>query len=101
MQRWRQRHGNERLQEEEEAYETKALENSIYKICDLLAVGFGDAGAEVIAENMRRQGDLDPMVPGKLTVAIFGFCDIRNFTDATGACGGVGAFENMREMVCG
>lgn len=23
------------------------------------------------------------MIPGKKTVAIYGFCDIRNFTDAT------------------
>lgn len=65
-------------------YETQVLEKSIYKICDLLAVGFGDAGAEVIAENMKSQGDLDPMVPGQLTAGVFGFCDIRNFTDTTG-----------------
>jgi hypothetical protein len=40
----------------------------VFKICALLAVGFGDAGAEVIAENMREGGDLNPMVPGKRTV---------------------------------
>lgn len=28
-------------------------------------------------------GDVDPMIPGKKMMAIFGFCDIRNFTDAT------------------
>lgn len=33
--------------------ETRILENSINKICSLLAVGFGDAGAEVIANNIR------------------------------------------------
>jgi class 3 adenylate cyclase len=32
---------------------------------------------------MGRGGDVDPMVPGIKVVAIFGFCDIRNFTDAT------------------
>lgn len=53
------------------------------KICSLLAVGFGDAGAEVIAENMKKAGALDPMVPGRKMVAIFGFCDIRQFTDTT------------------
>jgi hypothetical protein len=37
----------------------------------------------VIAENIRKEGDINPMVPGKKTVAIFGFCDIRRFTDAT------------------
>ena len=32
---------------------------------------------------MSRGGEVDPMIPGKKIMAIFGFCDIRNFTDAT------------------
>lgn len=40
-------------------------------------------GSEIIAINMGRQGDVDPMIPGKKKCAIYGFCDIRNFTDAT------------------
>ena len=28
-------------------------------------------------------GEVDPMIPGKKILAVFGFCDIRNFTDAT------------------
>ena len=28
-------------------------------------------------------GSVDPMIPGKKVVAVFGFCDIRNFTDTT------------------
>lgn len=28
-------------------------------------------------------GEVDPMLPGKKMMAVFGFCDIRNFTDAT------------------
>ena len=32
---------------------------------------------------MAKGGDVDPMLPGKKKYAIFGFCDIRNFTDAT------------------
>lgn len=63
--------------------ETRILENSINKICSLLAVGFGDAGAEVIANNIRSGGDLNPMIPGNKVMAVFGFCDIRNFTDTT------------------
>lgn len=63
--------------------ETRILENSINKICSLLAVGFGDAGAEVIANNIRSAGDLNPMIPGNKVMAVFGFCDIRNFTDTT------------------
>ena len=71
-------------------------------------VGFGEAGAEVIANNIksgeqaaclvgmpkgigsvatgdpcRAGGDLDPMVPGQRVAAIFGFCDIRAFTGGT------------------
>ena len=63
--------------------ETRVLENSIAKICSLLSVGFGEAGAEVIADNIKSGGDLNPMVPGRKVRAIFGFCDIRSFTDAT------------------
>lgn len=32
---------------------------------------------------MAKSGDIDPMLPGKRKWAIYGFCDIRNFTDAT------------------
>jgi len=64
-------------------YETTILEKTIVKIGALLALGFGEAGAEIVAKNMQRGGDVDPMIPGKKIVAIFGFCDIRNFTDAT------------------
>lgn len=69
--------------DEEDQMETRLLENSISRICSLLAVGFGDAGSEIIAENMKRGGAIDPMIPGKKMVAIFGFCDIRQFTDTT------------------
>lgn len=48
-----------------------------------LPVPLTTSGAEVIAENIRREGDINPMVPGRKMVAIFGFCDIRRFTDAT------------------
>jgi len=64
-------------------FETKFLDKTFTKMCQLMVVGFGDAGAEIIAENLGKGGDLDPMIPGKKMVAIFGFCDIRCFTDAT------------------
>ena len=57
--------------------ETGILESLLIKIGALLAVGFG----EIIASNMRKGGEVDPMIPGKKCLAIFGFCDIRNFTD--------------------
>ena len=30
-----------------------------------------------------KANSVDPMLPGEKMVCIFGFCDIRNFTDAT------------------
>ncbi len=66
-----------------EVMETKLLEQTIVKIGSLLALGFGEAGSKIIAENMKGSGDVDPMLPGQKIMAIFGFCDIRNFTDAT------------------
>lgn len=32
---------------------------------------------------MAKGGDVDPMMAGKRKCAVFGFCDIRSFTDAT------------------
>ena len=68
---------------EEDTFETRILELSINKICALMALGFGEAGAAIIAENMRTGGAINPMIPGRKVMAIFGFCDIRNFTAAT------------------
>jgi class 3 adenylate cyclase len=59
------------------------LEDTILKIGVLLALGFGEAGTAIIAQNMEKGGDVDPMVRGEKMIAIFGFCDIRNFTDTT------------------
>ena len=78
--------------------ETNILEKLIIKIGALLALGFGEAGSEIIAENMKnsgnfyifwiqnfsiKAGEIDPFMSGKKILAVFGFCDIRNFTDAT------------------
>ena len=64
-------------------YETIILEQTIIKIGALLAIGFGEAGSNIIAENMEKSGEVNPMLPGKKCVAFFGFCDIRQFTDTT------------------
>jgi len=64
-------------------YETTILEKTILKLGALLALGFGEAGSNIIAQNMSKNGDVDPMIPGRKVMAIFGFCDIRQFTDAT------------------
>ena len=59
------------------------LEQTIVKVGALLALGFGEAGVKIISDNMGHTGDVDPMIPGNKVVAIFGFCDIRQFTDTT------------------
>ena len=61
-------------------YETAIIEKAIIKIGTLLALGFGDAGSEIIGHNMAQGGDVDPMLSGQKKVCIYGFCDIRNFT---------------------
>ena len=53
------------------------------KIGSLLVVGFGEAGSEIIAKNIEAHGAINPVLSGTKMIAIFGFCDIRNFTDAT------------------
>ncbi|OMJ87200.1 hypothetical protein SteCoe_11124 [Stentor coeruleus] len=74
----------ENKKEHEEPMETVILETTLNKIGALLALGFGEAGSEIIATNMQKGGgEVDPMIPGKKTHCIFGFCDIRDFADAT------------------
>ena len=65
--------------------ETEILEKTISKIGALLALSLGDAGAEIISRNMKENstGDVNPMIPGKKVCAIYGFCDVRNFTGLT------------------
>jgi hypothetical protein len=75
-------------EEEEEDREKRntepvILEGMIVKIGALLAVGFGEAGSEIIAKNIESHGAINAVLQGRKVMAIFGFCDIRNFTDAT------------------
>lgn len=72
--------------EEEEVTETKVLEQTIIKTASLLAIGLGEAGSDIIVKNIADEGDsndINPLLPGSKIFAIFGFCDIRNFTDTT------------------
>jgi len=64
--------------------ETKILENAIIKLGSLLALGFGEAGSEIIGQNMDDDNaTVNAMIPGSKVEAIYGFCDIRNFTTTT------------------
>ena len=69
----------------EQPNETGMLERTLEKLTGLLQVGFGEAGSKMIQKcmNLNAEGDLDPLVDGTKMLAIFGFCDIRRFTDAT------------------
>merc|ERR1719382_179061 len=68
----------------EQTLETKILENAIVKLGKLLALGFGEAGSEIIVKNMDDDSaTVNAMIPGNKVEAVFGFCDIRNFTDTT------------------
>jgi len=71
--------------EEMQNYETAVLERAIVKIGHLLALGLGEAGGLIIAQNISSGGDLDPMIPGIKTYAIFGFCIIDDFVETTEA----------------
>jgi hypothetical protein len=55
----------------------------IIRTGSLLAIGFGQAGGAIIAENLKKGDAVNPLIQGNKMVAIFGFCDIRNFTDMT------------------
>jgi class 3 adenylate cyclase len=63
--------------------ELNELEQSIRKIASLLQVGIGLAGRETIARCLRTTGDINPIAVGVKVNCLFGFCDIRQFTDAT------------------
>merc|ERR1711871_401187 len=65
-------------------YETALLEKTIEKVSKLMQVGFGAAGAEVIGTNMQgSDGSVNVMADGVVITSIYGFCDIRKFTDTT------------------
>jgi class 3 adenylate cyclase len=66
-------------EEQTEKYEVKIIQSAILKISALLAIGFGEAGGEIITANLSSYQDLNPMLSGKRKTAIFGFCDVRGF----------------------
>ena len=68
--------------------ETTILLTTINRIGGLMQVGFGEAGASVIAKNLGEGtgGKLNLMGLGTVITSIFGFCDVRQFTDTTGKC---------------
>jgi len=62
-------------------YETDALKMSLAKIATMLQVGFGEAGNNLIAENLKKGDTVDPMVPGRKLLGAYGFCIIEEYED--------------------
>jgi hypothetical protein len=62
-----------------ENYEVSVIKSAIIKISALLAIGFGEAGGNIITQNLASEQELNPRLKGKKKTAIFGFCDIRQF----------------------
>lgn len=63
--------------------ETDFVEAALRKFVSLLQVGFGEAGAMIIGKNIQAGAKLNAMIPGVRMQAIFGFCYIFDFNDAT------------------
>ncbi|GMI02113.1 hypothetical protein TrLO_g10053 [Triparma laevis f. longispina] len=65
--------------------ETTLILQTITKIAGLMRIGFGEAGAEIIAKNLSKSDSsgMSLLGDGVKIQSIFGFCDIRNFTDTT------------------
>ena len=81
--------------------ETEILEQTLYKIGALMAIGYGEAGSHLIANNMAQGDNINPMLPGQKIISIFGFCDIRKFTNATEILReGVMLFVNEIGTIC-
>lgn len=69
--------------DKKEVMETQIIEQTLCKIGGLLALVYGEAGSHIIAKNMEKGNEINPMLPGIKSMYIFGFCDIRCFTDTT------------------
>ena len=72
-----------------EGMETTLLMQTINKLGRLMKVGFGDAGTAIISAALARSEggkinlDLTTSSGGRIVRHIFGFCDVRQFTDTT------------------
>lgn len=70
---------------EDAMMETAILEKTIIKLGSLLALGFGEAGARIVADNMQGldSAGVNAMVPGRRVDCIIGSACIRDFSTAT------------------
>jgi len=47
----------------------------------MLQVGFGEAGNNLVAENLKKGDSVDPMVPGRKLLGAYGFCIIDEYEE--------------------
>lgn len=67
-------------QQQVQTLETRVLENAIIKLGQLLALGFGEAGSQIIIKNMKEESaTVNAMIPGSKVEAVLGFCKIQHF----------------------
>jgi class 3 adenylate cyclase len=68
-----------------ETNETVVLEKTIIKLGSLLALGFGEAGANIIGQNMRGSDSalVNVMIPGTRVECILGVARVSDFSTAT------------------
>eukprot|EP00927_Polykrikos_kofoidii_P027642 TRINITY_DN24245_c0_g1_i1.p1 TRINITY_DN24245_c0_g1~~TRINITY_DN24245_c0_g1_i1.p1 ORF type:complete len:956 (+),score=167.15 TRINITY_DN24245_c0_g1_i1:203-3070(+) len=68
-----------------EPMETMILEKTIIKLGSLLALGFGEAGANIIGANMMGSDSagVNAMIPGVRVDCIIGIARVRDFSTAT------------------
>ena len=69
-----------RLHYEQKKYETSLLINILIRSGKLLAIGLGEAGTEIVINNLK-QDKLNPLIKGQEVICLFGFCDIRGFVE--------------------
>ena len=74
-------HSNKKEDKDSVSYEIKIIQSAIIRISALMAIGFGEAGGEILKENISSSEGINPMLPGKKISAIFGFCFIHNFSE--------------------
>lgn len=60
-------------------YETNILTNTLAKSGQLLALGFGEAGINIILEKLNKGSEM----VGRKVICLFGFADIKYFTEVS------------------
>lgn len=63
--------------------ETRMVAKALVQLSAMLQIAFGEAGAHIISHNIQSVDSINALVPGRRIRGIFGFCDVRRFTDCT------------------